>query len=245
MPHFFIKTSDVNNNIITISDKENYKHIKQSLRAKINEPLLLVDENQIQYETRIAEITNTCIKTCISKKYPSNRYLKCKIHLAQSVLRSDAQNFVIQKATELGVCEIIPVITDNCAVKKSVAQGKIEHFKKIAYEAAKQCERPNIPIINGVFDFNKIININDYNHIIAFVERTSDLSLKKVFADCKIKENANILVIIGPEGGFSENEFEMLKSNKDIKKVTLGNLILKAETAVIAGLSNIIHELSE
>ena len=103
MPHFFINSNQVKDNMVEISDKENYQHIARSLRSRAGEPLLLIDENQIQYETVITEITNREILAKIEKFYPSKRFLDFELNLAQSPLRSDAQNLLIEKATELGV----------------------------------------------------------------------------------------------------------------------------------------------
>ena len=104
MPHFFIGVNDhINNGEITIGNTDTYRHIARSLRAKAGEKLLLIDDNQIQYETVIKEISSKEIKCEINKSYPSKRDLDFDLYLAQSPLRSDAQITVIEKATELGV----------------------------------------------------------------------------------------------------------------------------------------------
>ena len=118
MPHFFIGVNDhINNGEITIGNTDTYRHIARSLRAKAGEKLLLIDDNQIQYETVIKEISSKEIKCEINKSYLSKRDLDFDLYLAQSPLRSDAQNTVIEKATELGVRGVYPVFTDNCALK--------------------------------------------------------------------------------------------------------------------------------
>ena len=92
MPHFFINSQQINNSKISISDKGNYFHIARSLRARTGEKLLFIDENKIQYETTIESITNDEITAKIDKSYPSKRFLDFELYLAQSPLRSDAQN---------------------------------------------------------------------------------------------------------------------------------------------------------
>lgn len=240
MPHFFINSNDVKNDIVTVSDKENYVHIVKSLRSKIGEKLLLIDENQIQYETIIKEITNKTLIAQIKNKYKSQRELPFNLYLAQVPLRSDAQNFIIEKATELGVKGVYPLYSDNCALNKSVIKNKIPKYQRIMYEASKQCERANIPTCFDLITFDDIFKIKD-KKIIAFCERNTDLTFHEYCKSNPIKSGDNILVIIGPEGGFSEDEFEKLKKN-NIAMLTLGNLILKAETATVAALSNIIYE---
>lgn len=131
MPQFFIKSNQVENNKIEISDKENYLHIARSLRARAGEELLLIDENRIQYECVIQEITSSKIIASIESFYPSKRFLDFDLYLAQSPLRSDAQSLLIEKATELGVTGVYPVVTDNCALSSSVIEKKFQSGKKL------------------------------------------------------------------------------------------------------------------
>ena len=125
MPHFFINSNQIQEKNITISDKENYTHIARAMRARAGEKLLLIDENKIQYETFITEITNNEIFAKIEKSYPSARSLDFTLDLAQSPLNNDGQSFIIEKATELGINRVIPVFTDYCSVKRSVIEKKI------------------------------------------------------------------------------------------------------------------------
>ncbi len=166
----------------------------------------------------------------IEKSYKSTRELEFELYLAQSPLRSDAQNFIIEKATELGVAGIYPILTDNCAQKNL----KIEKWQKIAYESSKQCERAVVPTI---FPAGRLEDLKNFDKLIAFTERGGQNY------DCKISAGEKVLAIVGPEGGFSDAEFEYFKE-KNIAQVTLGQTILKAETAVIVGLGNLIYEYS-
>lgn len=242
MPHFFINSKDVKDNKITIYDKENYIHLAKSLRIKIGEKLLLIDENQIQYETVVEEITNKEITVDIKNSYRSSRRLDFRLYLAQSPLRSDAQSIIIEKATELGADGVYPVFTDNCALNKSVIEKKISRWQRIMYEASKQCERAYTPTCYELTNLNNVIKLKEEGYkILAFCERFTDLSLHKYCVENPIKIDDNIVIIIGPEGGFSEREFKLFEENK-IPMLTLGDLILKAETAVIIALGNVIYE---
>ncbi|MBD5401725.1 16S rRNA (uracil(1498)-N(3))-methyltransferase [bacterium] len=243
MPHFFITSEQINDNIITISDKENYQHIARSLRARCGESLLLVDENQIQYETKIKEITGSEIFTEIKNSYPSKRFLDFSLYLAQSPLRSDAQGLLIEKATELGVAAVFPVFTDNCALNKSVAEKKIPKWNKIMYEASKQCERANVPYCSDLTSIDKVLSENEFDKVFVFCERIADKTIRDSIIENPINKNDKVLVIIGPEGGFSQQEFDYFKE-KNLEMLTLGELILKAETATVVALGNIIYEYS-
>lgn len=239
MPHFFIKSENVNNNEITISDKENYTHIAKSLRAKVGEKLLLIDENQIQYETVIKEITQKEITANVENSYKSNRKLDFRLYLGQVPLRSDAQSIIIEKATELGADGVYPVLSDNCALNKSVVEKKIPKWQRVMYEASKQCERAYVPTCFEATTLEELLK-SDFK-IIAFCERLSTETLHEYVLKNPIKKDDKILIIIGPEGGFSEREFDLFREN-NIPMLTLGDLILKAETAVIVALGNLIYE---
>ena len=211
MPHFFIGDDLINPPEIIISNADNYKHIARSLRARVGEKLLLIDDKQIQYETVITE----------------------------SPLRSDAQLTVMEKATELGVRAVFPVITDNCALKVD----KHEKWQRVMYEASKQCERAKIPTCYPVTTLENVLK-QDFDCVIVFAERSTERSLKTFLRENPIKKGDKVLVIIGPEGGFSEREFEFFRA-KGLPLITLGDLILKAETAVIVGLGDIAYEYQE
>ncbi len=256
MPHFFIKSNQVNDNKIIISDKENYFHIARSLRARTGEKLLLIDENKIQYETVIEAITNDKITTGINKFYPSKRFLNFELYLAQSPLRSDAQNLLIEKATELGVSGVYPVKTDNCALNNEMTDKKIDKWQKIMYESSKQCERADIPKCYPRTTIKKLLAEDHFDKIIVFCERIATKTIRESFEQNPIKKGDKVLVIIGPEGGFSQKEFEWFNNpsallplpqggrENTIEMLTLGDMILRAETATTVALGNIIYEYS-
>ncbi|MGN0030803.1 MAG: RsmE family RNA methyltransferase [Candidatus Gastranaerophilaceae bacterium] len=243
MPHFFINSNQVNNGVVEIFDKENYNHIARSLRSRAGEKLLLLDEKQIQYETVITEISGSRILTRVENSYPSRRFLEFELYLAQSPLRSDAQNLVIEKATELGVSGIYPIITDNCALAHSVVEKKVQKWQKIMHESSKQCERAIEPVCYEVFDLEKVLTSAGFDFVVVFCERIATKTIRQMFLENPIKKGARVLVVIGPEGGFSQREFEFFEK-QNFEMLTLGNLILRAETAVTVGLGNIIYEYS-
>ena len=238
MPHFLIETKNIQDNKITVREKDLYQHIIKSLRAKIGEKILFLDENEIQYETKLSQINSSDFDCVIEKKYPSNRKLGLNLYVAQSVLNSDAQISSIQKATELGVKGIIPLHTDNCSVKESVIKNKIEKWQKIALESVKQCERADIPIIYESASIEDIIE--KYEQIIVFAEKYAEKNFFNYIKENKLDKNKSILVIIGPEGGFSQREFDIFIEKK-IPLITLGNLIYRADTALTAALTTIIN----
>jgi len=241
LPHFFINSNSVIDGVITILDKNDYAHIAKSLRAKVGESLLLIDENKIQYEVKIEKITSSLIETKIINSYKSNRELGFELYLAQSPLKSDSQTLVVEKATELGVKGLYPILTDNCVLNKEAINKKIPKWQKTMFEASKQCERATIPTCFELTTLPKILKNQGFNKILVFTERKARDSLKEYLRETPISKNQKILVIIGPEGGFSPSEFEYFEQH-NITTLSLGELILKAETAVITALGNIVYE---
>lgn len=240
MPHFFVDSRNRVNNLITINDNENYRHIARALRARVGENLLLIDEAQIQYETRIVEINSNEIICEIEKSYLSKRDLDFDLYLAQSPLRSDAQLTIMEKATELGVRGVYPVITDNCALNKSVLEKKRGKWQKVMYEASKQCERAKVPTCFDLTTLDEVLS-KDFDKIMILAERSTEISFKKYLRQNSIKKGEKLLVVIGPEGGFSQKEFDYFRT-KELPLISLGDLILKAETAVIVTLGDIVYE---
>ncbi|MGN1152631.1 MAG: RsmE family RNA methyltransferase [Candidatus Gastranaerophilaceae bacterium] len=244
MPHFFINSKNKNGNMIRINDSSNYQHIVKSLRTSVGEKLLLIDETEVEYLTIIEEITKTEIVVKIIDSYKSTRKLDFELYLAQSPLRSEAQNVIMEKATELGITAVYPIYTDNCALKKTVIEQKVEKWQNIMYAASKQCERANIPICNPLTTLDEVVNTIKFNKILALCERNAEKSLKMYLRENPISKQEKVLLIIGPEGGFSEDEFEYFRTHS-INMLSLGDLILKAETAVITTIGNIVYEFNK
>lgn len=245
MPHFFINSSDIQENTIRIIDKELLNHLVNARRVTIGETVLFIDENKIQYETKITVIEKKLLEAEISDKYPSFRLPDYDITVARCVLKPDADFSAIQKATELGVKTIIPLSCDNCAVKESIIKAKEEKFQKIADESVKQCERADFPTVMSMQKLDSFIknDLNNYDKILVFSERAKDFSIKKFFAQNKYKKTDKILAIIGCEGGFSQREFELFEKY-NLMEISLGKLILRADTALTAAVFGIIQEVS-
>ena len=143
---------------------------------------------------------------------------------------------------------VFPIKTDNCALNNDMIDKKISKWNKIMYEASKQCERADIPICYDRTTIETVLNDAFFDKVYVFCERIAHKSIRDSFEESPIKSNDKVLVIIGPEGGFSQKEFdyfnELTENNKNFYMLTLGDLILKAETATTVALGNIIYEYS-
>ena len=240
MPHFLIKNEEINNDFIELKDNDNFIHITKALRAKIGEIIKFIDNNKTVYEAKIIEITKQKLSAQIIKQYKSLRTLDFDIVLIQSILANDAQNILIANATQTGASKIYPILTDNSSISASQTKNKVEKWQRIAYENFKQCERADIPTILEVTNLKESLKLFKKENIIIYAEKYENCSIDDALKD--IKKDEPIAVVIGPEGGFSKQEFEYFKK-ENYKLVTLGRLIYKAPNAVVAGISNIISRL--
>jgi len=152
------------------------------------------------------------------------------IWLLFAPVKKDNTDFIIQKSVELGVKKIIPVITRYTITDKI----KKERFEANAVEAAEQCRRTDIPLISDAVKFDKLFAEWNKNRTLYYMDETlNGLPVGEIFKSA----DTPCAILVGPEGGFSEEELRLLRSFSFAKGVKLGNRILRAETAVVAALS--------
>lgn len=242
MPHFLIKKEEIKTPFIELTDNENLFHILKVLRKKEGEKIKFIDENQVVYSCTIEKTSKNSLRALILKKEKSNRILPYDLVLVQSILANDAQNLAVANATQTGVKEIYPIISDNTSIKIKNPQDKIDKWQKIAQENFKQCERADIPKIQPIQPLLEILSNFKKENILIFAEKYENSTLNTALND--IDKTSEIAIVIGPEGGFSEDEFENFKKN-NYKLITLGNMIYKAPNAITAAISNVISRLEQ
>lgn len=149
-------------------------------------------------------------------------------------VKKDQTDFIIQKATELGALKIIPVITERTIAEKV----KLERFKAQAIEAAEQSRRVDVPEIMEAMSLNKSLSSWDENRKLYFMDESGmGRDIFAAFSQAKTLGISKVAILTGPEGGFSEEEFAMLRKMKFAEAVSMGKRILRAETAVAAALA--------
>ena len=242
MPHFLIKKEEIKTPFVELTDNENLFHILKVLRKKEGEKIKFIDENQVIYSCTIEKTSKNSLRALILKKEKSNRILPYDLVLVQSILANDAQNLAVANATQTGVKEIYPIISDNTSIKIKNPQDKIDKWQKIAQENFKQCERADIPKIQPIQPLLEILSNFKKENILIFAEKYENSTLNTALND--IDKTSEIAIVIGPEGGFSEDEFENFKKN-NYKLITLGNMIYKAPNAITAAISNVISRLEQ
>lgn len=244
MPHFLINKEEKKEDYIILNNDDlnnNFFHITRVLRSKKGDKLKFIDENKNIYFSEIEEITKKFLKAKILNVTKSERFLKYNINLIQSILMTDAQNLAIANASQTGAKKLYPVLSDNVSVKVNSLKDKKEKWQKIANENFKQCERADILKIEEISDLFSTLEKFKKQNIIIFAEKDENISLDNSIKSLDLTKE--IAIVIGPEGGFSDLEFEKFKE-KNYNLVSLGSLIYKAPNAIVAGISNVVSRLS-
>ena len=173
---------------------------------------------------------------------------KLNITIFQGLPKADKMELIIQKATELGVKNIVPVNTKRTIVKlkDKDKQNKVSRWQKIAEVAAKQSGRDIIPKIENIVDMSKL-EFKEYDKILVLYENEERVSIKQEIEKLKKlnKENLNIGIVIGPEGGLDEAEIEKIKLKNNVSVVTLGKRILRTETVALVVSGILMYELGD
>ena len=230
--------SDIEGDKIKITG-DDYKHLTV-LRVLKNDVYDISDNKNYIYTGTISEITGKYIEFTIMSKREIKETLKPKITLYQAVCKKDKNEYIIQKATELGVSEIVFFYSRNCvAVYDGKSENKILRYEKTAKAAAMQSGRELIPKIRGFYKFEEIVSEFSSSSCSLFFYEFAEQSFSE-FAFNNIaqrKDNLKSLsFVIGSEGGFDEKEVDVIINN-NIPVLSLGSRILRADTASVCVLS--------
>ena len=217
-------------------EESDYHHIKNVMRMKKGDMIKVVYDN-IVYDCKLTNV-NECKYEIMNKtEFKENN---CKVTIAFSLIKEQKLNYLLQKTTELGVNRIIPIETKRSVVKieNKKRSLKIERWKKILKEASEQSFRNEIPKINDISNLKDLVNMNYDLKLLCSLNKNTK-NIKKVLP--KFDNCVKILLVVGPEGGFDLNEEEYLLSNGFVS-ISLGDTVLRAETAPVVALSMMNYE---
>lgn len=246
MYQFFVQPSQIQGNKIIIMGSD-VNHIKNVLRMKSGEEIAVsngVDGKE--YRCGIEELTEDEVICTLRFIREEGVELPAKIYLFQGLPKADKMEWVIQKAVELGVYEIIPVAASRSVVKldEKKAKSKRERWQGISEAAAKQSKRGVIPEVKGVMSMKEAVDYASQLDVrLIPYELAEDMSKTKALVD-NIKPGESVGIFIGPEGGFEEKEIAAA-IEKGIAPITLGRRILRTETASLAVLSWLMYHFEK
>lgn len=234
MPWFFVDDEINENCLITGEDA---RHIEKSLRMRIGEELTLVSPKGVESSCEITEFSSDGVRVSVKSQKPCENEADVRVTLYQSLTKGDKMDMIVQKAVELGVYRIVPVLTARCISRPDEKQlfKKIDRWQKIALGAASQSCRGIMPRVCEMLSFEKALEEAKATKGIIFYEGGGE----SLFTLVDKKSKQDISVFIGPEGGFELSEVEKAKA-QGVTPATLGKRILRAETAPLAALSAIM-----
>lgn len=254
MDRFFVEPEHLNLDDKTLYiDGEDVKHISKVLRYGQGDEIEVCDSNGHEYICRIESIDKTRIDLSIVDEVDINRESRIRVSLYQGVPKSTKMDIILQKLTEAGVDEIVLVNTKRSVVniKGDKADKKFDRWERIIYEAAKQCKRGLIPKLRGILSFKEALEDMGKNDInICPYEVEKSLGIKEALQTGQVKKilenkgEVRVGIFIGPEGGFAEEENEMVKA-AGIASVTMGPRIFRTETASIVATAITLYELGD
>ena len=217
-------------------------HLTRVMRAKVGEQIEVVEDGVV-YLCQISRFKPLIID--VIRRLRENNELPNRIILVAALLKGEKMDLVLQKATELGVDEVVLLETSRTVVKfkRDDREVKMERFNRILKEAAEQSKRNRIPHLYRVIDFNGLHDIEADIKMVAYEEEAGPTTSFNKYVEA-IKPEQSVAILIGPEGGFSDHEI-LLATKQGFKKVSLGRRILRAETASFYALSVIANHLEK
>ncbi|HEU4340632.1 MAG TPA: 16S rRNA (uracil(1498)-N(3))-methyltransferase [Candidatus Binatia bacterium] len=236
MPRFFIAKKNIQGNRgIVVGDEVD--HLRKVLRLGAGDSVTLFDDEGREHTAVIRDLRGGEAEVEILSSYPTERESPLQVALALALTKGEKMDWVVEKATELGVHTIIPFVSKRTVPKlddrKIAKRG--ERWQKIALSAAKQCGRTRVPAILPLSDFHELIEQPRSDTLkLLFWEQETRRTLKEVHASRAAA--TSILLVIGPEGGFSSEEASLAIAH-GFQSIHLGRRILRAETAAITAIS--------
>lgn len=245
MYHFFVNQDQIGPETVTVTGPD-VNHIKNVLRMKTGEEILISSGDNLEYACYIEEMGTEEVLAHVMYVQEAGYELSSRIYLFQGLPKGDKMELIIQKAVELGVHEIIPVATRRAVVKLEgkKEENKIRRWQAIAGSAAKQSKRMYVPEVKPVMRFSQAIEQAKELDIVLLPYELAEGMRKTKEIIAQIEPGGSIGIFIGPEGGFDEEEVRMAVE-MGAKAITLGKRILRTETAGLTVLSVLMFALEE
>jgi len=243
MNRFFVAQENVSEGQVALAPEQAHQ-IRDVLRLKVGDNIIILDNTGLEYLVRLSAVERDSAVGDVIEKRPATGEPRTHITLYQSMPAREKFEYILQKCTEVGVCEFVPVITQRSVVRGSSGQDRTARWRRIITEAAEQSGRGRIPELREAVEFDKAV------HAIACFERciiaavgAKGAGLREVL-HCGPVAPVRIALFIGPEGGFTDDEIR-LACAKGAAAINLGKRILRTETAAVVASALILHELGE
>jgi len=219
-----------------------HRHLSRVLRAKPGKRVWLVDEKGGRFLTEVRELEREKTKLLILERQEAEG-IKIRLSLAQAVIKSKKMDFIIQKATELAIASFIPILASRSIVKVKEEEKKVSRWQRIAGEAAKQARRTSIPSVLSPQPFLSFLQGLQVDRKLFLVQGrgrpSREIVIKEPLSQ-RLFDLPAVNILVGPEGGWTEAKEKQALDN-GFEAVSLGNQVLRSETAALAALSLVVH----
>ncbi len=235
MDYFFVDQKDISSHGLILRGDES-KHLARVMRKSIGDRIFATDGNDTMYEAIIAEIGTKDVRCDVSAIHRKYNESPLDVTLAAAILKNPARfDYLVEKATELGVRTIIPLLSERTVAQRE----KHDRLEKIALAAVKQCGRSWLPRIQPLQEYEALVN-NSSHWPMKYIPHEKADALQTIPSELRHHDDIHsVIVIIGPEGGFSDREIELAGQN-GFKLISLGPRRLRTETAVVVTLAGLL-----
>ena len=242
MPRFFVNATDIDKDNFTARIfGEDARHIARSLRMAVGDKITVTDGEGCDYPATLTKIRDDECELDLGDAIASITESPLDITLYMAYPKGDKLETVVQKAVELGACSVVPFISDRCIKRPTGerADRQTARLNRIAIEAAKQCGRGRLPTVSEPLSFDALLDEFGSYDLTLFCFEGGTLPLNRVLKEWKTAKK--VAVIVGSEGGFSENEAKKINEAGAVT-ISLGKRILRCETAPSVVLSALLYE---
>lgn len=244
IPRFFVDPALWVQPVITLGQADSH-HLADVLRARVADAIMVLDGAGGEARAEITSLSPSAVTARVVAR-EEHRDPGTLITLVQAVPKAQKMDWIIQKATEIGVCSILPVMTDRGVVKleDERADKRTERWQRIAVEAAKQCRTAWIPLVRPVQSLEAVLLSEPPAEVLVIGSLEEQaIPLKRCLRELLPRRPKSVALLIGPEGDFSPREAELARKAGAIP-VSYGSHVLRVETASIYGLCVLAYELS-
>ena len=236
MPRFFVDGPPEDGMLVLRG--ENAHHAGRVLRLRPGEAVTLCDGRGTDYDCTVETVEKDAVACRVLDSHPADTEPKQRLTLYMALPKGDKMEFIVQKAVELGASEIVPYLSKNCVSRPDKTDKKVERWRKIASEAAKQCGRGVLPAVHEVLPVAEAFARAAQSETALFLyENENKTGLRDALAAGLGK---TVSLMVGPEGGFTPAEAEAAKAAGRVR-VSLGTRILRCETAPVAALAAVLY----
>jgi 16S rRNA (uracil1498-N3)-methyltransferase len=241
---FFIAALSIEGDRIRLSPEQSHQ-VCHVLRLRPGDTIVVLDDSGTEYDVTLTAVSRTQTLGQVTSRRRAPGEPAAEVTLFQSLLVREKFEWVLQKGTEVGVTQFVPVLTERSLVRtKTIEQNKLDRWQRILTEAAEQSHRGRIPQLEPILPFDQaLLRLRDFDRFLIAAPSDGATTLRDALQGIT-RSPASVAVMIGPEGGFTEEEVARV-GDKGVVPISLGSRILRTETAAIVACALVLYELGE